>query len=133
MSKRFLALAMAILVLFITGCQPGNNNENNSGSNNGSENNNQGGGETESGEFVFKGVVTSTDNNRYIEMEVIDSDIASGIYWVLVNEQTQFVNKSGNPIARALVKVGDTIAVSFSGQVMMSYPPRIAAQKITRL
>lgn len=82
------------------------------------------------GAFFYRGVVTSVDDKHYIAMEIIDSNVAFGIYHVLVGEQTVFVNSTGATITRDQIKVGDTIEVIFSGQVMLSMPPQIAAQRI---
>ena len=129
MSKRILALALAMLLLFVTGCQPSDNN----GNKNDNDSNDNVEEKNENGEFFFKGVVTSTDSKYYIAMEIIDSEVAFGIYHVNIGDQTVFVDKDGNQISRATIKVGDTIKVVFSGQVMLSYPPQISAQKITLL
>ena len=69
--------------------------------------------------------------NEKIEVEVIEGDYgASGIYWVLTNENTDFTAKDGSVISKADLKVGDVIEIGYGGQVMMSYPPQIVAVKI---
>lgn len=131
MSKKLFALVILVMMLFAIGCQSNGNNDDNYAGDDG-EINEKGGIEekNENGRFVYKGTVTSISNDRYIEMEIIDSEIAFGIYWVLIGDQTSFVDNDGASISRNDIKVGDTIEVVFSGQVMMSYPPQIAAQKI---
>ncbi len=135
MSKKIFAVVILVMMLFVIGCEPSNNGGGNT--NNGG--NNQNGGSTdgkgveeknENDEFVFKGRVTSVSNPYHIEMEIIDSEIAFGIYWVNVGSQTEYIGSDSVPINREDIKVGDTIEVVFSGQVMMSYPPQISAQKI---
>ena len=121
MSKKILMLALAVIMLFAMGCQPGNHD------NGGVEERN------ENGDFVFKGKIKSLDSEGQIDVEIIDSEVASGIYWVLISNETKFQNKSGNKISPDSLKVGDTIEITFSGQVMMSYPPRISAWVITLL
>ncbi len=119
-------------MLFSVGCQSDNNN--NAGGNNGENNNGSANGGVEErnadGEFFYRGVVTEVDNKYHIAMEIIDSQVAFGIYHVIVSNQTVFLDADGSDINREDVKVGDTIEVVFSGQVMLSMPPQIAAQKI---
>ena len=67
-----------------------------------------------------------------IEVEVIEGEYgASGIYWVNTNSDTVYLDKNGNLTLRAFLKVGDTIEIIYSGQVMLSYPPQIIAKKIS--
>ena len=124
MNKKIFALVLACITLFLLGCEPdisGKDDKNN-------------GGESdlplEAGEVVFKGKVTSVDGRDFIEMEIIDSDIAFGTYWVLVGSETAYFDLEGNTVGRDSIKVNDVIEVVFSGQVMNSFPPKIAARKI---
>lgn len=78
--------------------------------------------------FVFKGTVVDTGEPLGVEME--QTEFASGLYHVITSENTLYFDKNGSPISREAVKVGSFIAITFSGQVMMSYPPKIAAQSI---
>ena len=67
-----------------------------------------------------------------IEVNVVEGDHgATGIYWVNTSEQTAFLDANGQSITRADIKVGDTVEIRYTGQVMMSYPPQIVAVKIT--
>ena len=70
---------------------------------------------------------------EYIEVEVLESEYTFGIHWVITSDETVFVNSNGNTIRRSSLSVGDTLEIIYSGQVMMSYPPKIAARKITVL
>ena len=140
MNKKIIALATALLMLFLVGCNKTNNqNQQGGGENNTNIENESGNGNTsveeknENGEFVFKGKVTSTNSKKHIEMEIIDSDIAFGTYWVIVGEETEFLNADGNRISREDIGTGDTIEVVFGGQVMNSYPPQISAIKVIKL
>lgn len=117
MSKKIFAVAILVMMLFAIGCQPAENN-------NGIEEKNA------KGEYVFKGEVTNVSEKKYIVMEIIDSDIAFGTYHVLVGVTTTFFHMDDSAASRDEIKVGDIIEVAFSGQVMMSYPPQIYAQKI---
>ena len=132
MSKRIFALALAVIMLLVTGCAADNNDEKGNGTNGDASNGGSGVEErNENGDFVFKGRITSLDSSTQIEMEIVDSKVAFGTYWVLVGSETKYENKSGNEIKRSDLKVGDIIEVTFSGQVMMSLPPRISAWVIT--
>lgn len=139
MSKRIFALVIMIMMLFAVGCNGGQNNvAGGNGDASGGDNTNEDGTnngntveeKTPDGEFFLRGIVKSVDEKKFIAMEVIDSSIAFGIHNVLIDNGTLFVNAAGDSIDRADIKVGDTIEVIFSGQVMLSYPPQIYAQKI---
>ena len=127
MSKRIFALVIMIMMLFAVGCDGGNNNITGGGN---ATDNHTTEEKTPDGEFFLRGIVKSVDEKKFIAMEVIDSDIAFGIHHVLIDGGTRFLNAAGDSIDRADIKVGDTIEVIFSGQVMLSYPPQIYAQKI---
>ena len=127
MNKRIFALILLLTLIFVSGC------ENKKADDKPKEENNSALGtntDRPSDEFIFKGEVTSVDNKKYIEMEIIDSDIAFGTYWVLISEETLFFAADGSSADISAVKVGSIIEVAFSGQVMNSYPPKIAARKI---
>ena len=64
-----------------------------------------------------------------IEVEVIESEYTSGPYHVITSGDTVF-QKNGIKIGRDDIKVGDTVEIYYSGQVMLSYPPQIVAHKI---
>ena len=79
-------------------------------------------------EFVLKAIVKKIENDR-IEVEVIESDYAFGIYHVLT-ASTKYYNANGSQITRQNIKVGDTIEITYSGQTMLSYPPQIVGYSI---
>lgn len=134
MSKKIFAVVILVMMLFVMGCEPSDNGGgsiNNGGNQDGGSTGGKGVEEkNENGEFIFTGKVISVSDPYHIEMEIIGSEIAFGIYWVNVSSQTEYVGADSVPINREDIKVGDVIEVVFSGQVMMSYPPRISAQKI---
>ena len=69
-----------------------------------------------------------------IEVNVIEGEYgASGIYWVIVGSDTVYANADGGKILPSTLKVGDRIEITYGGQVMMSYPPQIVANKIVVL
>lgn len=148
MSRKIFAIVILVMMLFIMGCEPndsdnggsadngstegGNTDNGNADSVNDSDGNNGVEEKNENGEFFFKAKVTSVSDKSHIEVEIIDSEVAFGTYWVLVGDQTEYVGADSVPIRREDIKVGDTIEIIFGGQVMQSYPPRIAATKIIR-
>ncbi len=69
-----------------------------------------------------------------IEVEVVEGEYgASGIYWVITSNDTVFADSESNHILASSLKVGDTIEITYGGQVMMSYPPQIVAKKIVKI
>lgn len=69
--------------------------------------------------------------NDKIEVEVIESEYAFGVYWVITGEETEIYSASGERITRGGLCAGDVVEIYYNGQVMMSYPPQIVARKIT--
>ena len=130
MTKRILAIVMLVMMLFAMGCSPTNNEPNDNGNNNGNEGAHS--NEISDDDYtLYKGKILSNDSERYIEVEIVDSQIAFGKYIVLVDSGTVYQNSEGKSISRDDLKVDDVIEISFSGQVMMSLPPQIYAHKIT--
>ena len=78
--------------------------------------------------FTLKGIVKNVDEK--IEVEVIESDYAFGIYWVITFEETKFINNKGVAITKEDLENEDVIKITYNGQVMMSYPPQIVAYEI---
>ena len=83
------------------------------------------------GGFFLKGEIRAINEN--IEIEVIESDYAFGLYWVSVSDDTVYETKDGAVADKTILSVGDIVEVEYGGQVMMSYPPRIVAAKIRLL
>ncbi len=67
-----------------------------------------------------------------LHVNVIESEYAFGEYVVNVGSQTKYFGKDGSSADLYDIKVGDTVEILYSGQVMMSYPPQIVALKITK-
>ena len=132
--KRVLAIVILVMMLFAMGCRPVDNgdvggNENNESNTNQGENRNVE-EKNADGEYFFKGKIISNNNDRYIEVEIIDSQVAFGKYIVNVDAGTVYVDANGNTITRDSLKADDVIEIIFSGQTMLSYPPQIYGQKI---
>lgn len=69
-----------------------------------------------------------------LEVEVIEGEYgASGIYWVITGEETIYETEGGGKTSADALSVGDRIEITYSGQVMMNYPPQIVAKKIVVL
>lgn len=79
-------------------------------------------------EFILTGIVKA--KGEHLEIEVINSDYAFGIYWVLTFDETEFLNKSGEKITKNDISVGDMVEITYGGQTMLSYPPQIVAQRV---
>lgn len=80
--------------------------------------------------FVLKGIVKCF--NTHLEIEVIESDYAFGIYWVIVPNNTPILDKNGNNIELSSLGEDDIVNITYNGQTMMSYPPQIVALKIEK-
>lgn len=131
MSKRIFALALALIMLLLVGCQPSDNDNN--GGDKGGMNNTENGGQQNRGDgFVLKAVVKSITPD-FIEVEVIESDYAFGIYHVRTGAQTEYFGADGSTAGISDIKAGQTISITYSGQTMMSYPPQIVAWSISIL
>jgi hypothetical protein len=113
MSKKILALVIAILTLLLAGCHGGDTTP-----------------ITEN--FHLKAIVKSNDGGDRLEVEVIESDYAFGIY-IVHTSNAAFINAEGEAISPSDIQVGDTVEITYSGQVMMSYPPQIVALKVKKI
>ena len=79
--------------------------------------------------YTLKAIVKNVDDH-HIEVEIIESDYAFGIYWVLTSNNTLYYNENGSIINRNGIKIGTTVEITYSGQTMLSYPPQIVAYTI---
>lgn len=71
-------------------------------------------------------------DEAFISVEVTESDYGmSGPFWVRTSDGTLYRGKDGEAVKRTDIRVGDTVEILYSGQVMMSYPPQIVAERIT--
>jgi len=68
-----------------------------------------------------------------IEVDVSEGPYgAEGIYWVNAGDETSYFDKNGTKIKREDLKVGDTVEITYGGQVAMSLPPQIFAASIKK-
>ena len=128
MNKKLLAIMLIATMLFASSCNKNDkDNTNDQNSENGGITNNS--IVLEEGEVVFKGQVLS-NYSTFMEVEIIDSEIAFGKYIALISAKTEFYDKDGNAIDREDITTDNVIEIVFSGQVMNSYPPKISAKRI---
>lgn len=85
-------------------------------------------GDTPSDAFSMKATILHIGDR--IEVNVTEAEYAEGLYWVITSDATVYLDRDGGRITRSDLKVGDEIEIRYSGQVMMSYPPQIAAARI---
>ena len=71
-----------------------------------------------------------TEVTDRLGVEVLESEYAFGPYLVHMGEKVKIYGKNGETISLSDIKVGDTVEIIYSGQVMMSYPPQIVALRI---
>ena len=80
--------------------------------------------------FTMTAKVTDVTDD-VIEVEIISAPYENtGTFWVRTSPETKFYSKDGE-ISRSDIKVGDTVKIIYSGQVMLSYPPQIVAHSVT--
>ena len=139
MKKISFALFIVIIAMLLVSCMKTDpsdsedDSDKNDGSFNGRDDNINSGNEnmTNGAEsFVMTATVVSTD--ELLEVDVVSAPHGNtGRFWVRVSENTSFTSSSGESISLSDVQVGDIIEITYSGQVMMSYPPQIIAISIT--
>ena len=66
-----------------------------------------------------------------IEVEVLESPYADGVYHVITGDTTTYLDQNGQAITKSDLSLGNTVIICYNGQVMMSIPPQIVATKIT--
>ena len=81
--------------------------------------------------FEMKAVVTALGEK--IEVNVTESEYATGPFWIITSSETVFLDKNGDKISKADIRVGDTLVITYNGQVMMSYPPQVSAISVKKL
>ena len=71
-----------------------------------------------------------TEIDEYIVVEVLESEYSFGTHWVITSPDTAFYGTDGKKISRSDLSGGQTVEITYNGQVMLSYPPKIVATKI---
>ena len=84
-------------------------------------------------EFTMRAEITSFGEGELL-VEVIEAPHGNtGPFFVIVSEDTPVFNSSCEKISLSDLTLGDIIEITYGGQVMMSYPPKIAARKIMKV
>ena len=124
MKRKFMklcSLLLALPVLLLASCAfPPVGGEENTGD------------ETEDGSAEFYMIATVENLSDPFQVNVIEAEYASGPFWLVTSDATVYEDKDGNPLSKSSLKVGDTVKIYYSGQVMMSYPPQIVARRIVK-
>ena len=81
--------------------------------------------------FIMRAIVEHIEDK--IRVNVYEAEYAQGIYVIIYGESTVFVDSYGNNISLSNLRIGDKIEITYNGQVMMSYPPQVAATRIKKL
>ena len=85
------------------------------------------------GEDRFVMSATVTELGDKILVEVTESECATGAYLVILSDTVSLTDKKGKEIERDDIAVGDTVKITYTGQVTMSIPPQIIALKIQKM
>ena len=121
--KSFLkVIIIFLLVSSLVSCddKKGNLNDTNTDINNEED------GETL--EFIMKAELLSIGEK--LEVNITEAEYASGIFHIIISDVTEIYDASGTKIERSDLSVGSILTISYSGQIMMSYPPQTVARKI---
>jgi hypothetical protein len=78
--------------------------------------------------YIMTATVKSVGDR--VEVDVISAEYASGIFHIIVGENTQIYSAEGREITKQDIKAGDTVEITYNGQIMLSYPPQVVALKI---
>ena len=86
---------------------------------------------SEAGAPQFKMTATVDSVGEELAVTVIEAPHGnSGLFWVIISDSTPVTDVDGRSVNYSSLSIGDTIEITYGGQVMMSYPPKIAAQGI---
>ena len=131
MKKRTLIIFLLFSLMIFGGCTQQNDGEENNADENPGDSFE--GTDFQGDEFVLKATVNGFEGTGRLSVEIVESDYAFGTYIVLVGEDTVCVDSNGNSVGVEQINSGDMVKITYGGQVMMSYPPQIAARKIVVL
>ena len=122
--RLFRLFIVLLLALSISSCALSENSKNEKENENSDDRN----------QYIPQNSVTMTakitDVDEKITVEVLESDYTSGTHLVITSDSTIYLGKNGNEISRSDLKENDVVEISYSGQVMLSYPPQIVALQI---
>ena len=81
-------------------------------------------------EYVLTGIIIAVGDR--IEIEITSGEYAEGIYHI-IHSGAEILDEEGRPLSLNELSAGDEIEVVYGGQVMMSYPPQVAAIRISKI
>lgn len=116
MKKSLLLLFVILLFCSLSSCNLPN------GDDSGNEN------ENPTDTATISGTVTAVTSR--IEILADETEISSGPYSVIITDDTDFYFANGAKAAIDDVDIGQKVEITFSGQVMLSYPAQIVAHKV---
>ena len=117
MKKLFKTVILMLLMLSLSACGKHNAEEN--------------GGDTPGDGFKMTAKIEAIDEK--ITVDVIEAEYTSGVHLVILSDSTKILSENREKIKKSDLKVGDTVEILYSGQVMLSYPPQIVAASIRKL
>ena len=83
-------------------------------------------------EFVMRAEISEITEGEILVSVIEAPHGNSGPFTVLVSSDTPVRSSQGAKISLSDLAVGEVIEITYGGQVMMSYPPKIAAREIVR-
>ena len=81
--------------------------------------------------FVMSATVTELGDK--ILVEVTESEYATGAYLVILSDSVSITDPKGKQKSKDDIALGDTLKITYTGQVTMSIPPQIIALKIQKM
>ena len=81
----------------------------------------------------FNMVARITEIGQELTVEVISAPHGNEGVFFVIHSEAEYFGQEGERISPSALSVGDKVEICYSGQVMMSYPPKIAARRITQL
>ncbi len=114
MRKTALIIFLALVLLTFCSCENEKNGEDSS--------------TLPPSEYTLVGTVTAKSTR--IELNADETEIMSGPYSVIINDQTEFCYANGASATLDSVEIGDRVEITYNGQVMLSYPAQIVAHRV---
>jgi hypothetical protein len=78
----------------------------------------------------FKMIARVCAIGEEIAVFVIEDEFSSGDFLIITSERTIYQTENGEKIKRSDLAVGNTVEITYNGQTMLSYPPKVVASKI---
>ena len=81
----------------------------------------------------FKMTATISELGEQLLVNVTEGEYSDGPFFIVYNEKTEIISADGRVLAVSELSVRDEVYIYYNGQVMLSYPPKVAATKIVVL